>query len=194
VIFAGPKVEKGVVTKIVYEPGELGGGTIPPPTVPPPAGTGTSTGSTGGFTTETGSFGGDTGSTGASDLGGGDTGTAPSDTAAPEEVASEPTGSTIPEPEAMPGYVWLALLAGLVGWSLVRSVVLERSVGHRPNGVLAQIHQLNRGHAATAAAATATPGMWDAVRSGFGKVGHALSPVTSKVGSAFSKIGSLVRR
>jgi len=191
VIMAGPKAEKGVVTKIVYEPGELGGGTIPPPTVPPPAGTGT-TGSTGGFTTETGSFGGDTGSTGTGDLGG-DAGTTDTGDEGEAPVAAEPTGSTIPAPEAMPGYVWLAILAGLIGFSMVRSIVLERSLGHRPKGVLSQIHQLNRGQGAAAAVAS-DPGPWDALRTGFGKVGAALSPVTSKVGSAFSKMRTLVRR
>ena len=62
----------------------------------------------------------------------------------------------------------------------------------RSAGVLAQIHRLNRG--GSAAAAATTPGPFDALRTGFGKVGQALSPVTSKVGSAFSKMRSLVRR
>ena len=192
VIMAGTQIEGGVVTKLVYEPGELGGGTIPPPTVPPPTSTTGSTGSTGGFSTETGSFGGDTGSTTGGDLGG-STGGDTTDSGDTPVAASEPTGDAIPDPEAMPGYVWLAILAGLVGWSMVRSIVLEKAVGHRANGVLAQIHQLNRGGAA-AAATTASPGPWDALRTGFGKVGGALSPVTTKVGSAFSKMRNLVRR
>ncbi|MGH2700123.1 MAG: hypothetical protein ACRDJL_13135, partial [Actinomycetota bacterium] len=42
------------------------------------------------------------------------------------------------------GYVWLGLLAALIGFSAVRSVVFEGRGGVRPNGVLAQIHKLNR--------------------------------------------------
>ena len=193
VIMAGPKVEKGVVTKLVYEPAENPLGNIPTPEAPLPTGTTGSTGSTGGFTTETGSFGGDTGGT-TGTTPGGDTGSATDPGSGGEQpVAAEPTGDVIPDVEAMPGYVWLAILAGLLGWSMVRSIVLEKSLGHRPNGVLAQIHQLNRGGSA-AAAASSSPGPWDALRTGFGKVGHAVAPVTSKVGSAFSKMRNLVRR
>ena len=194
VIMAGPKVEKGVVTKLVFEPAENPLGNIPTPESPLPTGTTGTGGTTGGFTTETGSFGGDTGgTTSGGDLGGGTAAGGDSTEGGEAPVAAEPVGDAIPDPEAMPGYVWLAILAGLVGWSMVRSVILERSLGHRSNGVLAQIHQLNRGGGA-AAAATASPGPWDALRTGFGKVGGALNPVTSKVGSAFSKMRNLVRR
>lgn len=52
VVFAGPRAEKGIQAKLVYEPGEI----APPPPPPPPGGT------TGGFTgsTSTTSFGGGT--------------------------------------------------------------------------------------------------------------------------------------
>ena len=43
----------------------------------------------------------------------------------------------------MPGYVWLMLLAGLIAFSLVRSVVIESATGIRPDGVLAQIQRIN---------------------------------------------------
>lgn len=47
-------------------------------------------------------------------------------------------------PGGLPAYVWLGLLAGLLGLSALRSVVFESQSGLRPNGVLAQIHKLNR--------------------------------------------------
>ena len=136
VVFAGPRAEKGIRTKLVYEPGEI----APPPPPPPPGTTGGfSGGTTGGFTggTTTGpSFGGTTGTTG-SDTGGG-TAPAPAESPGLETAAAE-----VPAIEGMPAYVWLALLAGVVGFSMVRQVVVESATGIRPNGVLAKIHALN---------------------------------------------------
>ena len=158
VVFAGPKAEKGIETKLVYEPGEI---TFTPP--PPPTG-GTGGGFTGG--TGTGTTTTDFGS-GSTDFGTGTStgtgtgtdvpapGTSPS--AAPGGLASDtvPTGT-----QGMPGYVWLALLAGLIGFTLVRQAVIESTTGIRPDGVLAKIHALNadrRGLAAEAASASPGP-------------------------------------
>jgi hypothetical protein len=92
------------------------------------------------------------------DLGAGATGTV-----TPEESSESPTEETAEEPRlasdetasvpgGLPAYVWLALLAGLVGFSAVRSVVFEHASGVRPNGVLAQIHRLNAERRGTAVA------------------------------------------
>jgi hypothetical protein len=139
VVFAGPKVEKGIITKLVYEPGEI---TLPP-TVPPSTDT---DGSGLGTTTTTG---GDFGS-GTTDLGSGTpAGGSTTDTGDPAASPSPaPGGQTLAGDElddtgGLPGYVWLALLAGIVGFVLVRQVVVEATAGIRPDGVLAKIHALN---------------------------------------------------
>jgi hypothetical protein len=81
-------------------------------------------------------------STGSADPGsipeGADSAGIPTDVAAPETDAASDV-----VPKGWPGYVWLAILAGIVGLSMVRSVVLERTVGIRPDGVLAHIRRLN---------------------------------------------------
>ena len=82
------------------------------------------------------------------DLGAGDTGTVPEESTgdAAEETEEQPqlaADETASVPGGLPGYVWLALLAGLIGFSAVRSVVFEHASGVRPNGVLAQIRKLN---------------------------------------------------
>jgi hypothetical protein len=82
----------------------------------------------------------------------------------------------------MPGYVWLAILAGIIGFTLVRSVVLESASGIRPNGVLAQIQRLNadrHGGATAASAATTSP---------FAPVGRAFAGLKEKAGSLGSKL------
>jgi len=139
VVFAGPKFEKGIITELVYEPGEIA--IAPPPPPPPGGGLTGSTGSTD-FGTGTTDFG--TGSVGG-DIGSGSDAEAPAPGASPsaapgEELAGDviPTGS-----EGLPPYVWLALLAGMIGFALVRQVVIETTSGVRPGGVLAKIHALN---------------------------------------------------
>ena len=139
VVFQGSEDINGVETKLDFIPAKL----------PNPVG-----GSGGG-----GGSGGDLDSAGA-DLGGGDlssTSADVSDSTAPEAIASEAepvdaeesrsdlASDAIPAvPGGLPPYVWLALLSGLVGFSAVRSVIFENQTGVRPNGVLAQIHKLNR--------------------------------------------------
>jgi hypothetical protein len=179
VVFAGPKVDGGVKAELVFKPA-AGSETIPPPSTPPTTGTTTTTGSTGsssGFgTTTTGTFGGsDTPDTG----GGSSAPETPDDTQAPVEVAAEPTSAEIPQPY-MPAYVWLALLGGLVCWSLVRSLVFDKIAGNRPDGVLAQIHEINasRGGAVAAEAGSSPAG---AFTRGLQRVGRGFSALASKL-------------
>ncbi|HWL65210.1 MAG TPA: hypothetical protein VNP73_04470 [Actinomycetota bacterium] len=156
VVLVGPKAPEGKVgvqTEIVFEPGELEP-PVPPTTTDP--GTTTTTGGSGTITGGTGTVTGGTdfGSTGTTgDLGGGGA-TAPTDTGGQTPpVAVAGAEQQAPGP---PMYVWLAIVAGLIGWGLFRSVVLESSKGIRPNGVLSQIHALNttrRGGEVEAAAA-----------------------------------------
>lgn len=100
-------------------------------------------------------------STDSGDLGSGEGTVASEETSeagATEEGAEEPqlaADETASVPGGLPGYVWLALLAGLIGFSAVRSVVFEHPSGVRPNGVLAQIQQLNARRRGTA---VVTPG------------------------------------
>jgi hypothetical protein len=154
VVFAGPKIKKGIVTELVYEPGEI---TIAP--IPPPSSTGTGTTDFGTGTTDfgTGSTDFGTGSSGT----GTDTGTgvpdpAASPSAAPEGLASDALPGS--DSQSMPGYVWLGLLAGLIGFTLVRQVVIESATGIRPDGVLAKIHALNADRRGAAEGVAAGPG------------------------------------
>ncbi len=173
VVLMGPKApggKQGFEAEIVFEPGEEDVFDIPPP-----AGTGVGTG-TGAVATGTGTG---FGSTGTGAAGTGDLGTAgagaPTDAVAPSPGPLAAEGAEASQ--AMPGYVWLAILAGLIGFSLVRSIVVESATGIRPDGVLAQIQRLNaarRGAGATATA-TAEPGAFVSFMSGVGdKVGSLL--------------------
>lgn len=136
VVLDGPAEPNGIMASVVYEPAEFAAPD-----------TGTDTGTDFG-SDSTGSF--DTGST---DFG--STGTAPEtttpDTTTPE--ASDPVaidgeqtsdlGPVESTAGGLPGYVWLAILVGLMGFSLVRSVVIESATGVRSDGVLAQIQKIN---------------------------------------------------
>ena len=188
VIFAGPKFEGGVVTNLKFTPG-AGPSLPPPPPAPPSSG---STGSTG----SSGSLGGTTTIGGgleesSSDLGASTGGTAaPSDSASSDDPLAagetEQAADKI-EVEAMPGYVWLAILAGLIGFSLVRSVVLENLTPQRANGVLAQIHRINAGRTGAAVADAAGPAT--GVAAGLASVKRGLAPV----GRGFSSLVGKVR-
>lgn len=178
VVFAGPRAEKGIQAKLVYEPSE-----IAPPPPPPPTGT-TDTGVTGGTSTTT--FGGGT-TTGPSFGAGTDTGTG-TDTggAAPAEAEApgfDTAGAEGPDIEGMPAYMWLALLAGIVGFMMVRQVVVESATGIRPNGVLAKIHALNaeRRGLEDAAAAVAGPSALAGLAAVGRAIGKRFSSLTSKL-------------
>lgn len=177
VVLAGPKFQNGITTAIDYIPAE--------DPVIPPVDPGTTDPGTGTIPTDTGTTGFDTGvgtdTGGVTDTGGtGDvgstTGETPAPTAPPLQAVSDQ-----PEVQEIPGYLWLALLAGLVGFSLVRSVVIEKTTGIRPNGVLATIHRLNAEGAGDSAAATTTPGPLAAAGGAFAVVGK-------KIGDAFGKL------
>ena len=109
----------------------------------------------GGASTDTGDLGSDGGDLGVGSLETsdtiGDSGDVPvhdeSEPAPAEETGTELASEAAPAvPGGLPGYVWLGLIAALLGLSAVRSVVFESRGGLRPNGVLAQIHKLNREH------------------------------------------------
>ena len=173
VVFAGPKAEKGIRTKLVYEPGEFEI-ALPPP--PPPTG---------------GSTFGDTTSFGGSDTGGsfgttptGPTGAAPVPGTAPSPGANPDLGqlaAEIPQPESMPAYVWLALIAGLVGFSLFRQAVIESTTGVRPDGVLAKIHALNAERRGLDAAAVEGPSALSGFAAVGRSIGHAVGSLVDKL-------------
>ncbi|HEX2295215.1 MAG TPA: hypothetical protein VHN37_07900 [Actinomycetota bacterium] len=181
-------IDEGIKTSLTY---------TPPPTPPtvaptPPVDTGFDSG-TDTTTTTTGS--GDI----PTSTGTVDGGTAPSDTGTtadtPTDLAGEetaPTGATVPK--GWPGYVWLGILAGIVGLSMVRSVVLERTVGIRPDGVLAQIRRLNASRrgvelaAADGAAAAGAGGAIASVVAGLKSLGERTGGIAGKLN--FRKKGS----
>jgi hypothetical protein len=187
VVFAGSQFKRGVTTQVVFTPPAQGGlGALPG------GGLG---GSSGGLDTGTGSFTAPatTGSTGdfgsgsaSTDLpatsSGGDAG-APATPAEPVDTGGgqQPTAAEVPKVQAMPAYAWLALLAGLVGFSLLRSFVLERSAGPRPNGVVAQIHKLNAEGRGDAAVGGAGAGALAVLRAGLGSVRRTLGPAGSRL-------------
>lgn len=140
VVLDGPLENEGksFKAKIVYTP-------APEPEIDfdDPADEILGSGSTGDFTTSTSDdFGTGTSSVDAGeDVPAADGDEEPVEVEGDEEpaVASEPFVTT----NQTPWYVWAAILAGIVGFSLVRSVVLESHAGIRPDGVLAQIRRLN---------------------------------------------------
>jgi hypothetical protein len=143
VVLDGPAEENGIVTSLTYKP--------------PPEDeldelddlddldTLDDTGSTDSF--DTGST--DSFDSGSSDVGSSDTsGTDPLATDAAEDplatdLADETEATSTTGAGGIPGYIWLALLGGMIGFFLFRSVVLESAAGIRPDGVLAQIRQIN---------------------------------------------------
>lgn len=137
-VLVGALEERGVKTALTYTPPP----TPPVPDDPPPpsdpgtpVGTGTTTTTSGGGTVPT---------TGSGSIDTPSTGTDDSSADAPTDLATgdaEATSDIVPE--GWPNYVWLGILAGIVGLSMVRSVVLERTAGIRPDGVLAHIRRLN---------------------------------------------------
>ncbi len=187
VVMAGPKYPEGVKTSVEFEPPKT---TASPP--PGGIGPGVDTGGGpsngfdpgGGFETTTGPGPGTTGDTPTTD-----TGEEPVDTGGTAE-----TGAALPEVETMPSYLWLGLLAGLIGFFLLRSILFERSTGIRPGGVLSQIHQLNAGRRGSAAVAAASPGALAVVGRGMSTVGRALKVPATKVGSLAKKIPFFGRR
>jgi hypothetical protein len=172
VVLAGAKTFKGIQTKLVYEPAPLGSFT-PPPTGTDPGGT-----SIGGspVTGGSGTIGGFP-STGSPTTGSPTTG-APG--AVPSPGASGAPGALAGgelTPTGMPGYVILALLAGLVGFVMVRQVVIESTTGIRPDGVLAKIHALNAERRGVVAEEVAAGGL-----------GSSLSSIGRAIATPFRKL------
>jgi hypothetical protein len=152
VVLEGAQEAKGIQAKLVYEEADLpgfgtgsfddfGGGE----TFSGGSGTGTVTTTTG-TTSGTGGFSSGTGSAGVGTTtgGGGASPATGSGGGAPaEDLQEEAVPAAEVEPVGFPAYVWLALLAGMIGFSLVRSAVVESAAGVRPDGPLARIRELN---------------------------------------------------
>jgi hypothetical protein len=185
VVFAGPKFKHGVKTLVVFTPpagglGELPGGGLPGTTSFTDTGTGG--GSFTSTTGDSGDFGSGSASTGLPTTPG--TGSDASTTSGePVDTGGEqqPTAAEAPKVQAMPAYVWLAILAGLVGFSMLRSFVLERGAGPRPDGVLAQIHKMNAEGRGGTAVGGAGAGAFGVLIAGLGSVRRTLAPAGSKV-------------
>jgi hypothetical protein len=179
-VLVGAIDEGGIETSLTYTPPKT---PVVDPTPPPPTDTGTSSFDSGSSVTT---------STGSGDITPTDTGSidTPADTgddaAAPTDLgeqAVEETGAEIPE--GWPGYVWLGILAGIVGLSMVRSVVLDRAAGIRPDGVLAQIRRLNasrRGaEIATAPEGAVSTGAFAAILGGLKSLGERSGDIVGKL-------------
>jgi hypothetical protein len=177
VVLAGPKFKNGVTTKIVYEP----------PAEEPGGGGGTGTGTTTTTTTtgstdfgDTGVGSTDFGDTGGGDFGGTGGGAPPVDAGDDAEAAGET--QEIPKAVTLPWYVVAGVIAGLIGFSLVRSAVVEAATGIRPNGVLAQIHRINAQRKGVAVEAGGeSTGAFAAISETLRSVGSKVSDVTGKL-------------
>jgi hypothetical protein len=205
VVFAGPLETKyGIDTKVVYDPPKIEPPVVP--TIPPvdptdpadpadpadPLDPGaTDFGSSPTTTTTTTS--GDAGSAPTSS----DAGTADPNAGGDEPAAEDPTlaaedaelaSDEETAPSGMPLYMWLAILAGMLGFTMVRSVVLEKNTGIRPDGVLAQIQRLNaQRRGATAVGASSGNSAFAGLAAGLGAIG-------SKVTAGAGKLAQLVSR
>ena len=141
VVFSGPEVKNGIQTSIEYTPAKI---PVPSPTPFVDTGTDGSTGTGTGFGSSTTTVGTDTGTVGTDTSTG--TGTeAPvgEDAAPPTDLTGQAAPTADEKAPGMPGYVWLMLLASMIAFSLVRSVVIESATGIRPDGVLSQIQRIN---------------------------------------------------
>lgn len=181
-VLIGAVEEGGIETALSYTPPptpEIPDDPTPTdPSVPTSPTTTTTTTGSGSLPTTTGT--GTAGITGTptTDDGAAD---APTDLASGE---ADPASDVVPE--GWPGYVWLGILAGIVGLSMVRSVVLERTAGIRPDGVLAQIRRLNasrRGVELAAAGGEAT-----AAAAGLGSIVAGLKSLGEKTGGIAGKL------
>lgn len=132
----------------------------------------------------------------STDTGTGDTPTAatePGEAKAPVDAVEEPpneqAAADAPVGGGLPGYAWLALLAGIAGFSLLRRAVLETQSGIRPDGVLAQIQKLNaQRRGGSAAASYAPPAALAALLSVAGVARSVTKSITSKVSTVAGKL------
>jgi hypothetical protein len=172
VVLAGPQFPDGIISELKYIPAKV---STPDPDGPTTPGETFIPGTPG--TPGTPAIPGTPGTPGTpTELPGGETpvDTNPSPTTSPVSAEGEN------EPVTTPAYVWLGVLAGLVGLSMVRSIVVESATGIRPDGVLAQIKALNPGSGETAAAGS---GPFAAIGSGFAAVGGWFRSAGSAIGS-----------
>jgi hypothetical protein len=196
VTLLGP-VDDGITTLAKFTPppapvidpllptGGGGGGTPGTPAIPGTPGT-PGTPATAGTPTTTGA-GGSSATGGAGASGAAEPGDAKAPVEATDEaIAAEPTAADSGPPGGgLPWYGWLALLAGIGAFSVLRTIVLDGAAGVRPDGVLAQIQRLNaerRGGAA--ASAGAQPGLWMAFVGMTAGIRSSVSNVASKVSNS----------
>ena len=185
-VLDGPAEENGVVTTLVYAPGDES--TVDPlEDLSDPTDTTTTTSTTTGTDFGTGTTSVDTPTSDTTGTDTPTTGTPTTGTTAEDPLATdlddEASNASATE-SGLPGYVWLALLAGIIGFYMFRSVVLESSSGVRPNGVLAQIHQMNaakRGTAVEAAEGGDATSKFASISGGFKKIGGAASSIARKL-------------
>lgn len=192
-VLAGAQEADGVKTSLVYKAPPTPVPTPLPPTEPIDPGTDLGGGTTDDFSTGTT----DTGSTDTFGTGTTEAPTGGGTEVPPEEGAASPEAVPLEDPSlaageapkgpGIPGYVWLAILAGMMAFSLVRQVVLENTAGIRPDGVLAQIRKINterRGGAIADAAAVSAGGFGAA----FKEFGAGLKQISFGLGSLSSKL------
>lgn len=175
-VLTGPAEPEGVKTSLSFTPAEIEGFPAPPPAAPIDDGFDDGGSSFDSGTSDFGSPASSSGDLGSGTAPGGEvSGDAPAEAAPPIDTPDALAASDELDPTAggLPGYVYLALLAGLIGFSLVRSTVVEAATGIRPDGVLSQIRRLNidRRGAPIEATTTATGGRWDPLKDGFKQLG-----------------------
>ena len=194
-VLTGAAEPDGVKTNLVYKAPPTPVITPLPPTEPVDPGTGFGSGSTDDFstgTTDTGST--DTFGTGTADAptGGGTEVPAEDSAGDPEAVVplEDPAlaGGEVPKGPGIPGYVWLAVLAGMMAFSLVRQVVLESAAGIRPDGVLSQIRKINTERRGGAIAETTGIAGKAGLSSAFKEFGSGLKEISFGLGSLASKL------
>jgi hypothetical protein len=193
VVLKGPREKQGIQTTLVFTKPKL---STPIPPTPPP----------------TTSFNGSGTSPGFSDFGSGTTDFSPPASDATTPSSEVPSALPTPTPastpvdalddkpasaaaeetpvEGFPWYMWLALLAGIVGFSMVRSIVIERVTGIRPDGVLAHIHRLNadRRGAALQSDALGGPGLLAPLATAFRPIGRGLAAVGRSARGLIGKV------
>lgn len=194
-VLTGALEPDGVKTSIVYKAPPIPVPTPLPPTDPIDSSGGLGSGSTGDFSTGSTTTTGDAGTfgTGTTDAPAGGETEVTGEEAPVDVPLGDPAlaGSELPTTPAIPGYVWLAILAGLMGFSLVRQVVLENTKGIRPDGVLSQIRKINterRGVALDAMAGPSGAGRFAPLIAGFKDLGQGLKRAGAGFGSMSSKL------
>ncbi|MDQ3954807.1 MAG: hypothetical protein M3285_04575, partial [Actinomycetota bacterium] len=112
------------------------------------------------------------------------------------DTATKPIAANTTAPGGgLPGYAWLGLLAGVAGFSLVRSVVLEGASGIRPDGVLAHIQKLNAERRGGAASIALPPSpLLAALGATVGVIGGASRSIGSKLSGLATKAKGLAKR